>query len=149
MGNVGVQAAIAEYLAEVKSRGIAFRQNRIDAANARHKLMEQVIAERAADPNNADVPGGTTGIVVKQLKHVTHIYEKDPNDANSKPRRVSVEVWESSVDTALMKSMLDHEKQVAQELGEWTEKSEVHNTGAVGLELVGIRVPLPPRDDDE
>jgi hypothetical protein len=34
-------------------------------------------------------------------------------------------VEEYEVDTGLLKALLDHEKQAAQELGQWSEKSKV------------------------
>lgn len=136
MKNDEINAAIAEYRAEIKARGIAEKQNRIDAANDRHRRMQQVIEERAVHPWNADVPGGTTGLIVKQLKSVKHIFEPDPEAEDGKAVQITVETWEAAVDTALLKSMLDHEKQIAQEVGEWVEKGEL--TGKDGKELMVV-----------
>lgn len=142
-----IKAAIDEHMAEVKRQGIALRENRVEELANRHKLLKRVIAERAESEYLADVPGGSTGLVVKQLKSFKHVYERDPNDPDSKAHQVTVEQWESSVDTGLLRELREHERQIAQELGEWTEKSEIKNTGAVSLELIGVKVPLPPRED--
>lgn len=129
LAKVSVQAAIDAHLAEIKRKGIALHQNRVDALVERHNKLEQVIAERAADAWLADVPGGKTGLVVKNLKSVKHVYEADPEDEKGKAYQVTVEQWESSIDTGLLRELREHEKQVAQELGEWTEKSEEKHVG--------------------
>jgi hypothetical protein len=125
MKNDEIQTAIAEHLAAIKARGIAEKQNRIDAANDRHQRMQRVMDERAADPFYADVPGGSTGIVLKRLKNVTHAYEKDPDDPNSKAHQVTVERWEVEDNVALLREMREHEKQVAQEVGDWQEQVQI------------------------
>lgn len=141
--NLGIQQAITEHLAHVKQQGIALKQNRIDELVARHNLMKQVIAERAAHPHLVDVPGGSTGLVVKHLKSVKHVYERDPDDHDSETRQFIVEQWESAVDTGLLKELREHEKQVAQERGEWTEKSEISGPNGGAIPIVGIEVPRP------
>jgi hypothetical protein len=101
---------IADKLASaVFSRGIARRANRIRVLNEQHEKMQAVIKERAADASMADVPGGKTGLVVRQVKGV------------GKGDDFQV-VHEYAVDTALLKEIREHHKQVAQELGQWTEK---------------------------
>jgi phage terminase small subunit len=148
--NVGVKAAIEAHLASIERQGIANQQNRIDEQVARHRALKQIVTERAADPFVADVPGGATGYIVKQLKRVKHIYVPDPDDEDG---QVSVEVedlWEAAVDTGLVKALGDTEKQVAQELGEWTEKREISGAagGPVLLEIRNIVVPLPAPDGE-
>lgn len=138
-----IQAAITNYLAEIKRKGIAVQQNRIDALVDRHKLLYQVIAERAEHEFFADVPGGKTGIVVKHLKTVRHIYERDPSDPESEEHQVAIEQWETGIDTALLKELREHEKQVAQELGEWTEKTEVSGADGGPIRIRSVVVPLP------
>jgi hypothetical protein len=147
--NLGIKTAIDEHLAEIKRQGIAHQQNRVDELVGRHNALKQIAAERAADPFYADIPGGTTGFVHKKLKNVTHAYEKDPNDPNSKARQVTVERWEVEDNVALLREMREHEKQVAQELGEWTEKSEFSGPGGETLTIRSISVPLPVRGDDQ
>lgn len=146
-----IQSQIDAHLSEVKRRGIAHKQNRIDALVERHNLIMQVVAERAKDPDVSGVPGGSTGLVVRQLKNVSHHYEKDPNNPRSKDIRVIEEKWEASLDTGLLRELREHEKQIAQELGEWSDKSEVQHSGRGGgpMEFVAIDVPAPQRPESE
>lgn len=123
--NIEIAAAVEEHLAEVKRQGIAKQQNRVDALVERHRLLNQIVAERAADPFYGDVAGGKTGLVMKRLKNVTVVYEKDPDDPNSKAHQATVERWEVEDNIALLREMREHEKQVAQELGEWAEQVQI------------------------
>lgn len=120
-----IEARIAEYRARIEAEGLANQQNRIDAYNRRWKLLEQIRKERAEDEWLADVPGGKTGFVVKQLKTVKHQYIPDPDDEDGKPSQMIVETWESAVDTGLLRELRELEKQAAQDIGQWTEKREV------------------------
>ncbi|MDE2102873.1 MAG: helix-turn-helix domain-containing protein [Patescibacteria group bacterium] len=106
-----VEEHVAAWRAEVFARGIADRARRVDALNERWDQMKQVIGERGADPEMAAVPGGTTGLLVKTLKIIGV-----GKDAQA--------VEEYTVDTGLLKELREHEKQAAQELGQWTEKRE-------------------------
>jgi phage terminase small subunit len=144
--NPEIQSAIAEQTREIRRKGIALHQNRVDALVERHKLMNQVIAERAAHPFYADVPGGTTGIVLKRLKAVKHVYEPDPDDPDSKSSQATVEQWEAEDNVALMRELREHEKQIAQELGEWTEKSELSGPNGGAIPIIGIEVARPPEE---
>lgn len=94
---------------KVETQGIADRANRVKAANERWRKLQRVIEERAEDPAVDTVPGGSTGLLVKTIKVV-----------GNGPSAYEVDEW--SVDTALLKSLLEHEKQTAQDLGQWTEK---------------------------
>lgn len=138
-----IKAAIDEHLAELKKQGITLKQNRLDAYNDRWGRLNLVITDRAADPTVANMPGGKSGLIVKQLKKVHHRYEPNPDDEDGEPIAVTEEIWEAAVDTGMLKEMRDLEKQAAIEAGDWTEKSEVSNSGAVRLDLAGMRVPLP------
>ena len=112
----GWQARLAE-IAETErqaivKRGIADKQNRIDAYNERWGLMRQVIHERAehhprvgGDGEN-EAAGAGTGLMVLTVRFL--------------PSGGRVEEW--AVDTALLKEMRETEKQAAQELGQWVEK---------------------------
>lgn len=135
-----IQQALAEYRAEIKARGIADKQNRIDELVERHNALKQVVAERAASEWLADVPGGSTGYVVKQLKRVKHVFLPDIDDEDGKASVEIEDLWESSVDTGLLKSFLDHEKQIAQEKGEWVERGETALTGKDGEGPVLVRL---------
>lgn len=110
-----VGEVVAEIQEKIVARGIAEKQNRVDALNRRQKLMEEVIRQRAE--NLASVPGGgNTGLLVKQVKGIG----KGDNFR---------EVEEYAVDTALLREMREHEKQAAIEVGQWTEKRDLTSNG--------------------
>lgn len=149
--NVGVAARIAEYRAKIESEGIANQQNRVDAYNRRWQLLEQIRQERAADDWLSDVPGGSTGFVVKQLKTVKHHYIPDPDDEDGKPSQMTVETWEAAVDTGHLREFRELEKQTAQDLGQWTERREVTGSdgGPIEITAMAIARPAPPKEIDE
>lgn len=105
----------------IRAEGIANKQNRINALNCRWAGMQQVITERAEDPEMADIPGGKTGLLVKQLKSIGF------GENNTV-------VEEYAVDTGLLKELRAHEQQAAQELGQWTESKDV--SGDIVLRVV-------------
>lgn len=124
---------------EIKARGIADRQNRIDALNNRHERMQRVIEARAEEL--ADVPGGGTGLLVRQAKLVK-VYtsngdDKDEDGETLYSAKRDVVVYEYTVDTALLKEMRETEKQAAQDLGQWTEKQE-HSGEMLVRQYVGV-----------
>ena len=53
---------------QIRERGIAERQNRVDAQNDRWRRMQMVVDARAEE--HADVPGGESGLLVRQVKLV-------------------------------------------------------------------------------
>ena len=118
--NLGVREAIDEQIAEIERRGIAIHQNRVDALAERHRLLERVIAERAEEMS-AETPGGGTGLLVRRFK-VT---------------RQGV-LHEYAVDTGLLGELREHEKQIAQELGEWVDKQQVDGSTTQVVEIVGV-----------
>lgn len=127
-----VKFTIEQLRAAIADRGIVERRNRVDAANERweelkqrKRVLESLIRARAEDPLNRDVAGGTTGLLARTVKAIGH---------------GGVDVWE--LDSALLSELrgidallLAHEKQAAQELGQWTEKRELtgRNGGPVRL----------------
>jgi hypothetical protein len=122
-GQAQFKARVAEILKDVseqlRAKGLADRQNRLDALNDRHERMKEVIRQRAESLK--DVPGGgNTGLLVRQVKGI------------GKGEDFQV-VEEYAVDTGLLREMREHEKQAAIELGEWTEKRE--HTGKDGEDL--------------
>jgi hypothetical protein len=127
--------AIVAALGERSLRfAVARRHRRVKAQNDRWRRLKQVIRERAADPQLADVPGGSTGLVLRRLKMIGA-------GENSQV------IEEFEVDTGLLKALLDHEKQVAQEVGQWTEKREVDNKeGAVNITFIEVRLNGPTVD---
>jgi hypothetical protein len=107
----------SEFREIVRRRGIAQLERRVDALNTRWNLMHRVISERAVAPIMQGVPGGETGLMVRTVKGVGK-----GDDFQL------IDLYE--VDVGLLKELREHEKQAAQELGQWTEKvqSEVRAT---------------------
>lgn len=107
------QAKVKEIVAATErgilSRGIAARVRRVQALNDRWDRMRQVIAERGADPGMQTVAGGKTGLLVHQVKGVGKGEDFQLIDLYL-------------VDTGLLKELREHEKQAAQELGQWVQK---------------------------
>lgn len=129
-----IAAEAVAIVAAVKAEGIANRQNRIDAYNDRWRRMQTVIEERATDPQFSRVPGGKTGLITVTFRGVGRGEDFQL-------------VEEYAVDTGLLKELREHEKQAAQDLGQWTEKQEHSGDGLIRIYEVdttdGRSVPLP------
>jgi hypothetical protein len=127
---------------QIKAKGIAERQNRIDALNERWNLMREVIDGRAEDSHMQHVAGGRTGLLVHTVKGVGRGEDFQ-----------LIDLYE--VDTGLLNELRQHEKQAAQELGEWSEKREVSGPGGQAIEVrardyrEGLSPFMPPEDDDD
>lgn len=106
-----VNAISEQYAERALKHGIARRERRLAILNGLHDKMLQVIEERAVDPEFADIPGGTTGLVTKNLKGI----------GKGEDFRV-VEVYE--VDTGTLKEIRGTQEQAAKELGQWVDKQE-------------------------
>jgi hypothetical protein len=123
------RARIDELAAEFEQSflriGIARKRRRIAALNDRHQRMCRVIEERAADPEMQEVAGGTTGLLVRQVKVI---------GTGEHARTVE----EYAVDTGLLSEMRQTEKQMAQEVGDWVDKSEARTTNT-NLSIVEVR----------
>lgn len=122
-----------EFKQAVRRRGIAVLERRVRAQNDRWNRMQRVILERAEAPEMANVPGGTTGLVVRKLKML-----------GSGENATVVEEFE--VDTGLLKEIREVEKLAAQELGQWTEK--VESSGGLKIQVEYVdghpQDPTPP-----
>jgi hypothetical protein len=113
---------IAEKLAaEIRGKGLVELSNRVDALNARWRRLHWVIDQRAKD-KTMTAPGSDTGLLTRTWKQI-----------GSGASAVTVEEYE--VDTGLLKALLDHEKQAAQELGQWSEKGRVEQ-GPIEVQVV-------------
>jgi hypothetical protein len=97
---------------------LAVRDNRLAAQQDRHNRMRLVMEERAADM--AEVPGGKSGLLVRQIKQI----------GNGDSAR---EVEEYKLDAGLLSEFREHEKQIAQELGQWQEGT---SGPAVAIQIV-------------
>jgi cytochrome P450 len=107
-----VEEHLGSCRAEVRVRGIAQLERRVQALDDRWNRMRRLIEERAADRELAGVPGGTTGLIVKRTKA-----------AGSGETFQLID--EYVVDAALLRELREHEKQAAQELGQWVETRTV------------------------
>jgi hypothetical protein len=113
----------AEFAERVMDEGIARRDKRIQALNRRHRKLLKVIEERAADPTIQHIPGGSTGLIVRRLKVIGTGHNQQV-------------VEEYEVDTGTLRELREHEKQTAQELGQWVEKQNVEGGQRVIVEVV-------------
>jgi Terminase small subunit len=106
--NAQVCARVQEIVATVSQATIALeicnRNARIQVLQDLLNGMRQVIQERAADPDMAEVPGGKTGLLCIDYKG------KDATQPVYK------------ADTALVAEMRATCKQAAEELGQWGEE---------------------------
>jgi hypothetical protein len=119
-----VEERIEEYREHVRRRGIAQLERRVDSLNDRWRRMLRVIEDRGQSPDMQEVAGGTTGLLVRTIKGV-----------GSGDDFTLVNQYE--VDTGLLRELREHEKQAAQELGQWTEKKELtgQNGGPIDFNL--------------
>lgn len=124
---------------------IASKVRRVMSADNRHRLLQQVIDERAAyfrEAQSAEtkingegrivsmasepVPGATTGLLTKEKKSIGGGLNAEIVD-------------EYKLDTGLLKEMREIEKQVSQELGQWPESKNgvaVNVTVPIQLNIV-------------
>lgn len=109
-------------------RGIAERQNRVDALDDLWMRAQKVIAERAADPSMATVPGGKTGMVLRTYKTVG-----SGESATVLPEYA----WDKAIETAIVNLQVTASK----ELGQWVEKREQSGEMIV-REYVGVDIEL-------
>jgi hypothetical protein len=108
---------------------ISRRNARVQALQDRWDRLRQVIDERAASPDFAGVPGGTTGLLMKDYKG---------KDADTPVYKV---------DAGLLAELRNHEKQAAEELGQWGEKRQL--TGECGEPLTSITVTFVDAKDGQ
>lgn len=127
----------AKFREEIFRTGIAVQANRIKAQDERWRKMKQVVAERAVDPELANVAGGTTGLLTKTLKCI----------GGGENAQI---IEEYVVDTGLLKAISDVEKQAAQEVGQLVQKSEVSGPdgGSIPLTLAILDAIRPDAQTD-
>lgn len=139
----GWQARLAEIAeqerAAIVARGIAEKQNRIRTYDEIARGLQVVIAERAQDPTLQVVPGGRTGLLVRQVKLVK-VYKSEPVEDGDGETLFSakrdIEVEEFAVDTGLLKELREYNKQASIEMGQWVEKQE--HAGEVLIREYGV-----------
>ena len=111
-------AELAAYEHEAVKEGLALRVSRLYEKQERHALLKQIIEERGNHESMAEAPGGKTGLLVRDYK--AHSFQP---------------VYK--LDAALLKEMRELEKEIAIELGQWTEKRELSGPdgGAIPIAL--------------
>jgi hypothetical protein len=112
---------------------LAVRENRINAMQDRHNRLNLVMEERAADM--ATVPGGKSGLLTRQYKQV----------GNGDTAKV---VEEYKLDTGLLSGFLEHERAVAEELGQIQTASAAGPAVAIQIVCPASSGPSIQADDD-
>lgn len=113
-----VEEIVEQNRAETRRIGIADKERRLAALNDRWRRMRLVIEERAADPDHARAPGGSTGLLVRTIRSVR---VEDDREGGGRGGPKTVEVDEFAVDTGLLRELREIEKQASIELGQWDE----------------------------
>jgi hypothetical protein len=94
-----------QYISQFTTEGLARKEKRLAVKNDIHDRLLTAIKERGDDPDMEDVPGGTTGLVVKQYKAI----------GKGKSFRI---IEEYKIDTPVVRSILDLHEDVREELGQ-------------------------------
>jgi hypothetical protein len=141
--NVAICARIAEIAATITAGVIKseiankdWRTVKLHDVNAD---IDRIRAARAKDPTILKCPGGDTGWVVATARVVT-----GPND-------VKMIVTDHSVDVALMREYKSTLRQVAEELGQLTQKHEVGGMTDAAGNPAGVPIQvlvLTPAEDE-
>jgi hypothetical protein len=110
-----IESHVEAFRLAVRARGIACLERRVDQLNDRWHAMRRVIIERAEEMDG-EIAGGGTGLLVRQFKSLGSGEHAET-------------VREYHVDTGLLKELREHEKQAAQELGQWADRRELSGPG--------------------
>lgn len=106
------QARVEEELQTIRDalrhQKIGMREQRVAALNRRWLALQEIIAERGADPRMARAPGGRTGLLVRTKKALG--------------ARV---VEEFQLDGALLRELREIERAAAEELGQRIDRLAV------------------------
>lgn len=120
--NAKVRARVEEIKRSIAARltdcSIREVDARVRALQDRWDRLNRIVAARAADPDIRRAPGGETGLLVRTLRQLGRGEE-------------SQIIEEFALDAGLLKELREHERQAAQELGQWAERTE--HTGEVTL----------------
>lgn len=107
-----VDEHLEAYRQPVLRHGVAVLERRVAALDDRWRHMLRIIDERTTSPLMKDVPGGTTGLLVHTVKGL----------GSGGAFRV---IDEFTLDCGLLRELREHEKQAAQEFGQWAEEPRV------------------------
>jgi hypothetical protein len=106
-----VDEIAAKLAAQIRGKGLVELRNRVNALNQRWNRLHRVIDDRAED-KTMTAPGAETGLLTRTYKQIGSGEGAEKVD-------------EYQVDTGLLKELREHEKQAAQELGQWADKSKI------------------------
>ena len=98
-----VDGLVDDFRKVLRLRALSRLERRVDRLNRDWLKLQRIIAERAEDPDMQDVPGGSTGLLVKTQKAI----------GNGENVRF---VNEYAVDLGTLRELREIEKQAAQEL---------------------------------
>lgn len=100
-----------EWMKQLKNKGIANRDMRINILDEMHDKLVQIYRDRAKHYKNRKHPGVNTGMMVRTIKAVGH-----------GPKAKFIRGWE--VDKDLTREIRDTQEQMAKERGERVAKTE-------------------------
>jgi transposase-like protein len=125
------------YRSRIRSTGLAIMEHRVKVLKDMDAKVGQVFAERAADPEMQNVPGGKTGLMVRTLKGL----------GEGKQFQI---VEEYAIDTPALRERRAIMQQAAQELGQWEKRSElsgmkarIDENGVVTVEMFRAMLDAP------
>lgn len=107
-----VQRHRDDIYAAIRDRSIAHVEYRIGELQDMYDRAKRLVYARQNDPSMTEIPGGGTGLLVRQIKQV---------GAGANARQVE----EYAADVGLMREIRGIMEQAAKELGQWSEKHEV------------------------
>jgi hypothetical protein len=119
-----VEAIVEELGDTARRRAIGRRTRRVAALDRRWQDLRRVIEERAADPAAQNIPGGSTGLLVRRSRVLGHGAQCH-----------TIEQWE--LDVGLLRELRSHERQAAQELGQWGAKTAPPHPGGTDESSTG------------
>jgi len=129
------RSLVADLAARARSEGLGRLDKRMARYGDRHQRMSDVIDARAKEMAG-EIAGSDTGLLVRQLKHVTVRYEMDPNSPKSETITTREEHYEYAVDTGLLRELREIEKQVSVEVGDCIRKLELAGTDGGPITIV-------------
>lgn len=129
-----VQDHVEHWHTELLRVGLGDKRRRIARLAERHRKLELLAEERAADPEIAKIPGGKSGFIVRRLKIVRGA------DGTSKA------VPEYVVDAPLLSELRAIEEQIAVEVGDWKNKHEVTGKDGKPIDFAPLIIQLDPLD---
>jgi len=128
--------------AAARALTIASKEMRVRRLAERAGKLDEVFAARAVE--HADVPGGATGLLVREPR-IVKVYDvknwrkgDDEEEERLAPTGSVRVAYAYKVDTASLAELRAVEKQAAQELGEWVEKVSPTNAEGSTLTLADL-----------